>query len=143
MKYLDFVNLSYTPKETDVICTFNVEPEGVSIEEAAGAIAAESSIGTWIELTTEKEYVKGLAAHVFNIEGNKVKVAYPIELFEPGNMPNILSSIAGNIFGLKTLRNLRLNDVDFPLKLIEDFKGPKFGIEGVRRLLKVYDRPLV
>ncbi|MEM1588496.1 MAG: type III ribulose-bisphosphate carboxylase [Candidatus Bathyarchaeia archaeon] len=143
MKYLDFVDLNYKPKETDIICVFNIEPEGVSIEEAAGAVAAESSIGTWTELTTEKEYVKELAAHVFNIEGNKVKIAYPLDLFELGNMPNILSSIAGNIFGLKTLRNLRLNDVHFPLKLIESFKGPKFGIEGIRNLLKVYDRPLI
>ncbi|MEM3727015.1 MAG: type III ribulose-bisphosphate carboxylase [Candidatus Bathyarchaeia archaeon] len=143
MKYLDFVDLNYKPKETDIICVFNIEPEGVSFEEAAGAVAAESSIGTWTELTTEKEYVKELAAHVFNIEGNKVKIAYPLDLFELGNMPNILSSIAGNIFGLKTLRNLRLNDVHFPLKLIESFKGPKFGIEGIRNLLKVYDRPLI
>ncbi|MEM3606642.1 MAG: type III ribulose-bisphosphate carboxylase [Candidatus Bathyarchaeia archaeon] len=143
MKYLDFVDLNYKPKETDIICVFNIEPEGVSIEEAAGAVAAESSIGTWTELTTEKEYVKELAAHVFNIECNKVKIAYPLDLFELGNMPNILSSIAGNIFGLKTLRNLRLNDVHFPLKLIESFKGPKFGIEGIRNLLKVYDRPLI
>jgi len=72
-----------------------------------------------------------------------VKIAYPIELFELGNMPNILSSVAGNVFGLKTLRNLRLSDVYFPLKLIKSFKGPKFGIEGVRKLLKIYDRPLV
>jgi ribulose-bisphosphate carboxylase large chain len=143
LKYLDFVNLNYKPKETDVVCVFNVEPEDVSIEEAAGAIAAESSIGTWTELTTEKEYVKKLAAYVFNIENNKVKIAYPIELFELGNMPNILSSVAGNVFGLKTLRNLRLSDVYFPLKLIKSFKGPKFGIEGVRKLLKIYDRPLV
>jgi len=49
LKYLDFVNLNYKPKETDVVCVFNVEPEDVSIEEAAGAIAAESSIGTWTE----------------------------------------------------------------------------------------------
>jgi len=143
LKYLDFIDLNYKPKETDVICVFNVESEGVSIKEAAGAIAAESSIGTWTELATEKEYVKKLAACAFSIEDSKVKIAYPIELFEFGNIPNILSSIAGNIFGLKTLRNLRLNDVYFPLKLIESFKGPKFGIEGVRNLLKVYDRPLV
>jgi len=143
LKYLDFINLSYKPKEEDVICVFRVEPEGVSIEEAAGAVAAESSIGTWTELTTIKDYVKNLAAYVFSIEGNNVKIAYPIELFELGNMPNILSSIAGNVFGLRSIKNLRLNDVYFPLELIKSFKGPKFGVEGVRNLLKVYDRPLI
>jgi ribulose-bisphosphate carboxylase large chain len=113
------------------------------MKEAAGGVAAESSVGTWTELTTVKPYIDKLAARVFNIEGNIAKIAYPKELFEPGNMPNILSSIAGNVFGLRALENLRLIDIDFPSKLVKSFKGPKFGIEGIRRLLKVYDRPLV
>ncbi|MCJ7431317.1 type III ribulose-bisphosphate carboxylase [Candidatus Bathyarchaeota archaeon] len=140
---MDFVNLDYTPKETDVVCTFRIEPAGISMKEAAGGVAAESSVGTWTELTTVKPYIDKLAARVFNIEGNIAKIAYPQELFEPGNMPNILSSIAGNVFGLRALENLRLIDIDFPSKLVKSFKGPKFGIEGIRRLLKVYDRPLV
>ena len=143
MRYVDFVNLDYTPKETDVVCTFRIEPAGISMKEAAGGVAAESSVGTWTELTTVKPYIDKLAARVFNIEGNIAKIAYPQELFEPGNMPNILSSIAGNVFGLRALENLRLIDIDFPSKLVKSFKGPKFGIEGIRRLLKVYDRPLV
>ena len=114
MKYLDFVDLTYKPKETDLICTFYVEPEGISLKEAAGGVAAESCVGTWTELTTEKPYVKQLAAHVYSIEGNVIKIAYPIELFEPANMPNILSSVAGNVFGLKALKNLRLLDIQFP-----------------------------
>jgi len=137
------VDLNYKPVETDLVCTFYVEPEGTSLKEAAGGVAAESSIGTWTELTTEKPYVERLAAHVFSVEGNVVKVAYPVELFEGGNMPNILSSVAGNVFGLKALRNLRLNDVEFPVELLQSFKGPQFGIEGVRELLRVRERPLV
>jgi ribulose-bisphosphate carboxylase large chain len=143
LKYLDFVDLTYQPKENELICTFQVDPEGISFEEAAGGVAAESSVGTWTELTTEKPYVKRLAAHVFNIETNLVKIAYPIELFEASNMPNILSSVAGNVFGLKTLRNLRLLDIKFPTQLLDGFKGPAFGIAGIRNLLKVPKRPLV
>ena len=143
MKYLDFVDSSYKPKETDLICTFYLEPEGISLKEAAGGIAAESSVGTWTQLTTEKPYVKKLAAHVYSIEGNVAKIAYPIELFEPSNMPNILSSVAGNVFGLKALKNLRLLDIEFPNQLLTSFKGPAFGIAGIRKLLKVPKRPLV
>jgi len=143
LKYVDFVDLDYAPKETDVVCTFYVEPKGISLKEAAGGVAAESSVGTWTELTTEKAYVRKLAAHVFSINGNTMKIAYPMELFEFGNMPNMLSSIAGNVFGLRTLRNLRLNDVEFPKEVVNSFRGPKYGIEGIRKLLKVYDRPLV
>ena len=143
MRYLDFVDLQYKPKETDIICTFYIEPEGIGIKEAAGGIAAESSIGTWTELKTVKSYINELAAHVFSIEENDVKIAYPIELFEFGNMPNILSSISGNVFGLKALKNLRFNDVMFPKEIQKSFSGPKFGIEGIRELLGVHERPLV
>jgi ribulose-bisphosphate carboxylase large chain len=143
LNYLDFVDLSYEPAATDLICTFYVQPEGISLKEAAGGVAAESSIGTWTELTTAEPYMEKLAAHVFRIEGNVAKIAYPAELFEDGNMPNILSSVAGNVFGLKALKNLRLNDIELPAELLKSFKGPKFGIEGVRELLKVSERPLV
>jgi ribulose-bisphosphate carboxylase large chain len=143
LKYLDFIDLTYESKEADLVCTFHVEPEGISLKEAAGGVAAESSVGTWTELTTEKPYVKRLAAHVFSIEGSTVKIAYPIALFEPANMPNILSSIAGNVFGLKALKNLRLLDIEFPRQLLNSFKGPAFGISGIRKLLKIPKRPLV
>lgn len=143
MKYLDFVDLTYQPKETDLLCTFHVEPDGITLTEAAGGVAAESSVGTWTELTTEMPYVKRLAAHVYDIEGNTIKIAYPIELFEPANMPNILSSVAGNVFGLKALKNLRLLDMKLPKLLTESFKGPAYGLTGIRELLKIPERPLV
>ena len=143
LRHADFIDLRYEPRETDIICEFYVEPESVNINEAAGGVAAESSIGTWTELTTEKIYVKKLAARVFSVEGNYVKIAYPIELFEYGNMPNILSSVAGNVFGLRILKNLRLSNINFPPKLIKSFKGPQFGINGIRQLLKIYDRPFI
>ncbi len=143
MRYLDFIDLTYEPSETDVICDFHVEPLGISLEEAAGGVAAESSIGTWTELTTIKPYVERLHATVFQIEGNEVRIAYPVELFEPGNMPNILSSVAGNVFGLGAIKRLRLNDIHLPEALVRSFRGPSYGIEGVRRLLRVEDRPLV
>ncbi len=143
LKYLDFVDLTYKLEETDLICTFYVEPEGIGLKEAAGGVAAESSVGTWTELTTEQPYVKRLAAHVYNIDGNVVKIAYSAELFESGNMPNILSSVAGNVFGLKALKNLRLLDIAFPKELVSSFNGPAFGITGIRKLLKIPKRPLV
>jgi ribulose-bisphosphate carboxylase large chain len=143
LKYVDFVDLTYKPKETDLICTFYLEPEGISLKEAAGGIAAESSVGTWTELTTIQPYITELVAHVFSLQGNVAKIAYPIELFEDGNMPNILSSVAGNVFGLKALKNLRLLDIQFSKELLDGFQGPAFGIGGIRKLLKVSKRPLV
>jgi ribulose-bisphosphate carboxylase large chain len=143
LKYVDFVDLEYAPKKTDVVCAFYVEPDGISLREAAGGVAAESSVGTWTELTTVKPYVEKLAARVFSIDGNTIRIAYPLELFEVGNMPNILSSVAGNVFGLRVLKNLRLNDIELPSEIVRSFKGPQFGIRGIRKLLNIYDRPLI
>lgn len=143
MKPRDFLNLKYKPKESDLICLFRVEPNKVSIKEASCQVALESSIGTWDEVITEKDYMKKLAAKVFSIKGNYVKIAYPPELFEGGNAPNILSSIAGNIFGMKIVKNLRLEDIKIPKELLKSFSGPKYGISGIRKMMKIKERPLL
>jgi ribulose-bisphosphate carboxylase large chain len=144
MKPEDFLNLKYKPKESDLICLFRIEPaKGVDIKTASENVALESSVGTWSEVATEKEYMKKLAAKVYNIKGNYVKIAYPEELFEKGNAPNILSSIAGNIFGMKIVKNLRLEDIKIPDGLLKSFHGPKYGINGIRKMMKVKDRPFL
>lgn len=143
MKYIDYVDLNYKPEKDDLICEFSLEPLDMEMKEVAEAIAAESSIGTWTETTTMKSYVERLAAKVFEMNGNEIKIAYPLELFEPANMPNILSSVAGNVFGLKNLKSLRLNDISLPEKLMKSFRGPKYGIPGIRKILKIKGRPLI
>ncbi|MDD5193546.1 MAG: type III ribulose-bisphosphate carboxylase [Candidatus Nanoarchaeia archaeon] len=140
---MDFLNLKYKPKKSDLVCLFRVEPNKVSLKEAAEHIALESSTGTWDEVLTEKDYMKKLGAKVFLIKGKNVKIAYPSSLFEKGNAPNILSSIAGNIFGMKIVKNLRLDDIKIPDEILNSFKGPKYGIKGIRKMMKVYDRPLI
>jgi len=138
-----YIDLKYEPKKDDLTCLFRIEPEkGISVKTAAENVAAESSIGTWTEVKTNSN-VKKLGAKVFEIKGNYVKIAYPLELFEPGNMPEILSSIAGNVFGMKAVRNLRLEDVEWPEKLIRSFKGPLYGVDGIRKLLNIPKRPLI
>jgi ribulose-bisphosphate carboxylase large chain len=138
-----YVDLKYEPEKNDLICEFRVEPsKGISIRQAAEHIAAESSIGTWVEVKTMKPRIRELGAKVFDIKGNCIKIAYPLDLFESGNMPQILSSIAGNIFGMKVVNNLRLEDIHWPYEIIKSFKGPLFGIQGIRKLLKIPKRPL-
>ena len=146
MAYEGYVNLKYSPSKDDLICRFYVEPKyGVPFEKAASAVAAESSIGTWTDISTNKPYMKKLAAHVFNMDVHTgyIDIAYPLEAFEKGNVPQILSSIAGNVFGMKEVNNLKLYDVRFPKNMVKWFKGPHYGIAGVRKLLDVKKRPLV
>ena len=140
---LQFIDLNYKP-HNDLICLFKIKPNRISIEKAANTVALESSVGTWTSVQGSKlDYVKKLKAKVFSIKGDYIKIAYPQELFEYDNVPNILSSVAGNIFGMKAVKSIRLEDVSFPKKILKSFKGPKYGIPGVRKILKVPKRPLV
>ncbi|MEM3369696.1 MAG: type III ribulose-bisphosphate carboxylase [Candidatus Micrarchaeia archaeon] len=146
MAYEGYVNLKYIPSKDDLICRFYMEPRyGISFERAASAVAAESSIGTWTDVQTSKPYIKRLAAHVFHLDPHSgyIDVAYPLDAFEPNNIPQMLSSVAGNVFGMKEVNNLRLYDIKIPKKMMQWYDGPMFGISGVRKLLKVKTRPLL
>lgn len=112
------------------------------IKEAVGRVASESSNGTWTELTTLKEHIRKIRARAYEIKGNYVKIAYPIELFELGSVPQLMSSVAGNIFGMKAVKNLKLLDISFSRKYIKSFNGPGFGMNGARKIIGAKDRPL-
>jgi ribulose-bisphosphate carboxylase large chain len=141
--YHDFIDIGYRPSVDDLLCLFRVEPAaGFTIEDAAGRVASESSVGTWTELTTMKPRIRKLMAKAYEIQRDLVKVAYPPQLFESGNMPQVLSSVAGNIFGMKAVQNLRLEDIRWPRGLLRSFNGPGFGTSGIRRIFRAGKRPL-
>jgi ribulose-bisphosphate carboxylase large chain len=123
----------------DVIAVYYFIPdENTTPEFAAQAISDEETTGTWTDLTTRADYVKKLDGHVESLEsyrdGYITKIRYPGEIFEKGNIPQYLSVVAGNLFGLGRLRSVRLLDVEFPEHLC-NFSGPVFGMEGVRKLI--------
>jgi len=123
-----------------------ISPECRNLQHASEEIAKESSIGTWTKISTlSPEIAERLKPSVFYIDtdNNIIKIAYTKDLFEANNLPQILSAIAGNIFGMKVLDNLRLLDINFPKGIINNYNGPKFGIEAIRTLTKVKNRPLL
>ncbi|HQU01394.1 MAG TPA: ribulose-bisphosphate carboxylase large subunit, partial [Acetobacteraceae bacterium] len=80
----------YTPLDTDILACFKITPQaGVDREEAAAAVAAESSTGTWTtvwtDLLTDLDYYKGRAYRIEDVPGDDTCfyafIAYPIDLF--------------------------------------------------------------
>lgn len=142
-----YINLKYQPKKTDVICQYKITPaKGFSLKKVSEEVAGESSIGTWTNIgTMKKSIAQKLSPKIYSIneQTKRVRIAYPIELFELGNMPEILSSIGGNIFGMKAVDGILWEDLRAPEKMIKSFKGPRFGIKGIRKILKIPKRPLV
>lgn len=140
-----YLDLDYRPKDTDLLCAFRITPkDGVSMEEAAAAVAAESSTGTWTEVwSSELTDLERYKARVYHIDGDVALIAYPLDLFEEGSIVNIMSSIVGNVFGFKAVAALRLEDMRIPVALAKTFPGPVTGIQNERDRLKKYGRPLL
>jgi ribulose-bisphosphate carboxylase large chain len=80
----------------ELIAKYHVETD-LPIKKAAEAIAAEQSTGTW---TAVRDADNPLAARVISADGTEVEIVFPDELFEPGNVPQYHSVVAGNLFGL-------------------------------------------
>ncbi|MCH3978212.1 MAG: RuBisCO large subunit C-terminal-like domain-containing protein [Candidatus Methanomethylophilus sp.] len=129
-----------------VFATYRVTTD-LPMEKAAEAVAAEQSTGTWTGLSTLKDDVfEKYAGRVTSIEGDRIVIAFPVDDFSGryGGIPQILSVIAGNLFGLAAVKGIRLEDAVFPQKFLkEHFKGPKFGSEGMRKMLQRPEKPLV
>ncbi len=142
---VEYIDTKYNPGKNDLVAAYYVEPtKGMSLRKTCRYLAAESSIGTWTTISTmNPKIARKLKPKVFSIsKKGYIKIAYPHELFEAGNMPGIWSSVAGNIFGMKAVKNLKLMDINFPDIFMKKFKGPKYGIKGIRKMLKVKHRPL-
>lgn len=133
-------------RKNHIIVSFYLQSEGQPFDKTAGGVAAESSVGTWTDVNLQgKTLWDKLHGKVFEADEKmgSVKIAYPLELFEPGNIPQLLSSIAGNIFGLLEVSALRILDIDFPEIFIKSFPGPFWGIEGIRKITGISNRPLI
>ncbi|MDI9480996.1 MAG: RuBisCO large subunit C-terminal-like domain-containing protein [Syntrophomonadaceae bacterium] len=140
-----------------VVATYYLQTSrNVDIVKKISSIAIEQTTGTWVPVPEETAEVREkyvakvigiyeVPANEYEVPGNQdtrqwvFQLAFPAVNFGP-QIPMLLSTIIGNI---SMVGPLKLLDIKFPAKFLARFKGPKFGVEGVRELLGVYDRPLL
>src|SRR5437660_7274938 len=143
---------NYEPKDTDIIALFRVTPQdGVDPEEAAAAVAGESSTATWTVVWTDRltacENYRAKAYRVEPVPNNPSQffawIAYELDLFEEGSIANLTASIIGNVFSFKPLKAARLEDMRLPLAYVKTFRGPPTGIVVERERLDKFGRPLL
>ncbi len=127
-----------------LIATYFVESDELSVRKAGETIGLEESTGTWTDVETKPEEIDYLTAKVKSVdqENNLVKVDFPDDLFEKNNLPQILSVVAGNLFGLSSLRNVRLLDLEFSESIARSFPGPSLGIEEIKKRVDAENRPM-
>jgi ribulose-bisphosphate carboxylase large chain len=143
---------SYVPKDSDVLAVFRITPQdGVDPEEAAAAVAPESSTATWTVVWTDRltdyAHYQAKAYRLDPVPGIRgqyfVYIAYDLDLFEEGSIANLTASIIGNVFGFKPLKALRLEDMRIPPHYLKTFQGPATGIVVERERLNCFGRPLL
>ena len=119
----------------------------------ADGIAGEQSSGTFIALPQEDEALKARAAarvealdEIAGTHDGKRRFAltlsWPLANFG-ASLPNLVATVAGNLFELKQVTALKLLDIELPEAFAGAYPGPGFGVEGTRRLAGVSGRPLI
>src|SRR5216110_2400345 len=72
----------------------------------------------------------------------EVRIPWPLSNMGP-SLPNLLATIAGNLFELKPFSGLKLLDVQFSPSFLTKYQGPFFGVAGTLILCGVLDRPII
>ncbi|WP_134702721.1 ribulose-bisphosphate carboxylase large subunit family protein [Ammoniphilus sp. YIM 78166] len=150
-----------------ILATYLIET-AFPLEYAAEVMAGEQSTGTFVSVPGETPELKEKhGARVVRIQELEevrepslpgarvpkkdwdgtyrraiVELSFPIDNIGP-SLPNLMSTVAGNLYELGEFSGLRLIDLELPAPFAHRYPGPQFGIQGTRELCGVYDRPLI
>jgi len=146
-----------------IFATYQIETP-LPLEKAAAVLAGEQSSGTFVAVPGETEELKSrFAARIEKItpretlsepalpgcrsssgkfQRAEVVISWSIENMGY-NLPALVSTVQGNLYELSQFSGLKLMDIEFPLSFAKQFRGPKFGIDGCRRLTGAQGRPLI
>lgn len=152
--------------EERIIATYHIETPG-SLERAAEVMAGEQSTGTFVALPGETPELRWLyGARIESLQlleerdqpslpgakppdghdglyrHGEVVLSFPYHNVGP-SLPNLMATVAGNLYELQEFSGLRLMDIELPSGFAAKYPGPKFGIAGTRRLAGVEERPII
>lgn len=131
--------------------------------EAAAHLCQEQSTAQWKRVGVDEDLRPEFASKVIDLQverepqtpslpfqvddweklwGVRVKIAYPIANFGP-RIPNMLTAVGGEgAYYSPGIYTIKLHDIIFPDGYLDQFEGPKFGVDGLREWTGIYDRPL-
>ncbi|MDX1980281.1 MAG: ribulose-bisphosphate carboxylase large subunit family protein [Bryobacteraceae bacterium] len=134
------------------------------LAQAAEVMAGEQSSGTFVKVPGETEELRNRhAARVERIveldsvtepslpgarapqtlfRRAEVSLSWPVENLGP-SLPNLMATVAGNLFELQQFSGLKLLDLTLPGVFRDRYPGPQFGVAGTRLLSGVERLPLV
>ncbi|MBH5317906.1 2,3-diketo-5-methylthiopentyl-1-phosphate enolase [Paenibacillus sp. GSMTC-2017] len=134
------------------IATYRSYDDRADFHKKALSIAVGLTVGSWTELpeaqkaAMEKHLGKVLSVEVYEpataAPGERyadIRIAYPDINFSR-DLPALLVTVFGK---LSMDGRIKLLDLDVSDSFASAFPGPKFGLDGIRTLLGVQDRPLL
>lgn len=129
-----------------IVAKYQLHNSPSKIDAIAEKLAVGLTVGSWTDLTAEDQaHLKKFKGEVISreiIDEDKgvlqIEIAYPEHNLTPD-----FSSILTTVFGKLSLDGkVKLLDIDFGY-YSKHFKGPALGVQGVREILDIHDRPLV
>ena len=137
------------------------------LAEAAAVMAGEQSTGTFVRVAGETDELRerfGARIESLTETGEspapslpgawapaagrarwrtaQVTLSWPLHNFGL-SLPNLLATIAGNLWELRPFSGMRLLDVTLPPQFLSAYPGPQFGVAGTRDMIGVHGRPLI
>ncbi|MGC9222549.1 MAG: ribulose-bisphosphate carboxylase large subunit family protein [Terracidiphilus sp.] len=139
------------------------------LDDAAATMAGEQSTGTFVRVPGETDELRDRCAarveriaelgtvdapslsgsglpkrHVGTVVRRTAEVTLSWPIANMGlSLPNLLATVAGNLFELKPFSGLKLLDVTLPPAFLSAYRGPQFGVDGTRLLTGVYGSPVI
>ncbi|HFB65469.1 MAG TPA: ribulose-bisphosphate carboxylase [Aeromonadales bacterium] len=149
-----YADLSLTEEQliadgNHVLVAYIMKPKsGYEYLATAAHVAAESSTGTNVSVSTTDDFTKSVDALVYEVDADKelVKIAYPVDLFDfniidgRAMLASFLTLTIGNNQGMGDVEYLKMHDFYFPPQYLSKFDGPSTTI---RDLWRVLGRPQV
>ena len=140
--------------DENIIATFECEAdENSTLEDVCRTIAYDPTIGTWTSLAEidREDILTNYCGKVLlplptgDSKQGRIRIAFPLNIIDAslGGIPHLLA-LLGSPFGLKVFKSLRLLNIQIPESFLQSFSGPKFGIDGIYKLLEQeQNRPLI
>lgn len=117
-----------------------------SILQRTSAFSVGQTIGTWIPIPgispamVENYQGRVLEVHPIGDNSYRLRIAFPQANFSD-SLAMMLTSLLGN--DMSTSMKLRLTDLEFTDDALAHFTGPRLGMDYLRKLTGVQERPLV
>ncbi len=127
-----------------LVAVYEVPGPEAEASKLATAIAFEETVEVPLDFPLQpfiREHIVGKPGPAVPAGKDRflVEVDFPAALAS-GRIGTLLNLVFGNA---SIWPGVKLVDIRFPESFLNEFKGPNFGVEGLRRMLKAEGRPLL